>query len=140
VMITPQREVKVSVKSISNDLQTGRIYAVLPQGDPVSRTFSVKINLENPDFKIKSGMEAMVMFKLADQKTALLVPKDAIVTAGDKRLVFMVNDNKAIPVPVTIIGYYDGNVAVEGKLAPGSKVVIRGNERLRPGQPVSVIK
>ena len=82
----------------------------------------------------------MVMFKLADQKNALLVPKDAIVTAGDNRLVFMVNDNKAIPVPVIIIGYYDGNVAVEGKLAPGSKVVIRGNERLRSGQPVIVQK
>ncbi len=140
VMITPKREVEVRVRSISNDLQTGRIYAVLPQGDPESRTFPVKINLENPGFKIKSGMEAMVMFKLADQQNALLVPKDAIVTAGDNRLVFMVNDNKAIPVPVNIIGYYDGNVAVEGKLAPGSKVVIRGNERLRPGQPVSVIK
>lgn len=140
VMITPQREVKVRVKSISNDLQTGRIYAVLPQGDPESRTFPVKINLENPHFKIKSGMEAMVMFKLADPKNALLVPKDAVVTAGDKRLVFMVNDNKAIAVPVTIIGYYDGDVAVEGKLAPGNKVVIRGNERLQPGQPVSVIK
>ena len=82
----------------------------------------------------------MVTFNLAAQKSAMLVPKDAVVTAGNNRLVFIVNDGKAIPVPVKILGYYDGNVEVAGKLAPGSKVVIRGNERLRPGQPVSVIK
>ena len=140
VMIAPQGEVKVMIKSISNELRAGRTNAMLPQGDPDSRTFPAKINIENQDFKIKSGMEAMVTFNLAAQKSALLVPKDAVVTAGNNRLVFMVNDGKAIPVPVKILGYYDGNVEVAGKLAPGSKVVIRGNERLRPGQPVSVIK
>ena len=140
VMIAPQEEVKVMVKSISNEVRAGRINAILPQGDPNSRTFPVKINIENQDFKIKSGMESMVTFNLAAQKSALLVPKDAVVTAGNDRLVFIVNDGKAIPVPVKILGYYDGNVEVAGKLAPGIKVVIRGNERLRPGQPVRIIK
>jgi RND family efflux transporter MFP subunit len=140
VMIAPQEEVKVMVKSISNEMRAGRINAILPQGDPNSRTFPTKINIENQGFKIKSGMEAMVTFNLAAQKSALLVPKDAVVTAGNNRLVFIVNDGKAMPVPVKILGYYDGNVEVAGKLAPGVKVVIRGNERLRPGQPVSVIK
>lgn len=140
VMIAPQGEVKVRVKSISEGLRAGRINAILPQGNPDSRTFPAKINIENQNFKIKSGMEVMVTFNLAAQKSALLVPKDAVVTAGNNRLVFIVNDGKAIPVPVKILGYYDGNVEVAGKLAPGSKVVIRGNERLQPGQPVSVIK
>lgn len=138
VMIAPQEEVKVMVKSISNEVRAGRINAILPQGDPNSRTFPAKINIENQGFKIKSGMEAMVTFNLAAQKSALLVPKDAVVTAGNDRLVFIVNDGKAIPVPVKILGYYDGNVEVAGKLAPGIMVVIRGNERLRPGQPVMV--
>ena len=35
-------------------------------------------------------------------------------------------------------GYFDGSVAVEGNLKPGDQVVIRGNERLRPGQTVKV--
>ena len=138
VMIAPQGEVKVRVKSISEGLRAGRVNAILPQGNPDSRTFPAKINIENQNFKIKSGMEVMVTFNLAAQKSALLVPKDAVVTAGNNRLVFIVNDGKAIPVPVKILGYYDGNVEVAGKLAPGSKVVIRGNERLQPGQPVVV--
>jgi RND family efflux transporter MFP subunit len=138
VLIKPKGEVSVKLTNVSGDSRTGRIYAVIPKGDPDSRTFPIKINLDNPDFKIKSGMEAMVTFRLADQKSALLVPKDAVVTAGDNRLVFMVNDGKALPVPVKILGYYDGDVAVSGQLEPGSKVVIRGNERLSPGQTVVI--
>ena len=138
VMIAPNNEVKVRVKSVSDNPIAGKIDAVLPQGDPDSRTFPVKMTIENPDYKIKSGMEVMVTFNLAEQKNALLVPKDAVVTSGDNRLVIMVSDGKAVPVPVKILGYYDGDVAVEGNLAPGTQVVIRGNERLRPGQPVSI--
>lgn len=140
VLLVPKKSVKISIKSVSENLFSGKIYSVLPQGDPNSRTFPVRIHIANTDHKIKSGMEAMVTFNLATQKKALLVPKDTVVTSGDNRLVFMVNDGKAIPVPVKIIGYYDGDVAVEGNLKPGVRVVIRGNERLRPGQPVVVQK
>ena len=139
-MLLPQSDVKVSIQSVSNDLFAGKIYSVLSQGDPNSRTFPVRIHLANQDHKIKSGMEAIVTFNLTDKKNALLVPKDAVVTAGDTRMVFRVNDGKAMPLNVKILGYYDGNVAVEGSLQPGDQVVIRGNERLRPGQPVTVMK
>jgi RND family efflux transporter MFP subunit len=140
VLLASQSNVNVFIKSVSNKLFAGKIYSVLPQGNPDSRTFPVRIYLANPDHKIKSGMEAMVTFNLATEIEALLVPKDAVVTAGDNRLVFMVNGGKAISIPVKIIGYYDGDVAVEGNLKPDDQVVIRGNERLRPGQPVVVQK
>ena len=140
VLLAPGSEVKVIIKNISNDPLQGKIYAVLPQGDPDSRTFPVRIRLDNPNVKIKSGMEAVVTFNLANKKSALLVPKDGVVTAGNNKLVFLVADGKAIPVNVKILGYYDGNVAVQGNLKPGAPVVIRGNERLRPGQAVTVLK
>ncbi len=140
VLLPPESKVKVAIKSISNDLLSAKIYAVLPQGNPDSRTFPVRIHLANPNVKIKSGMEVVVTFNLADKKSAILVPKDAVVTAGNNRLVFLMADGKAVPVNVKILGYYDGNVAVQGHLEPGDTVIIRGNERLRPGQAVTVLK
>jgi RND family efflux transporter MFP subunit len=140
VLLAPQGNVNVSIKSVSNKPFSGKIYAVLPQGNPNSRTFPVRIHLENPDHNIKSGMETIVTFNLADKKSAILIPKDAIVTSGDSRMVFLVNGGKAVPINVKVLGYYDGGVAVEGNLKPGDQVVIRGNERLRPGQPVVIQK
>ena len=140
VMLLPQSEVMVMIKSLSNNLFPGRMYAVLPHGDRNARTFPVRINLANPEYKIKSGMEAIVTFSLSGTKSALLIPKDAVVIAGNNRLVFSLSGDKVIPVNIEIVGYYDGSVAVEGGLKPGDKVVIRGNERLSPGQTVLVLE
>jgi len=138
VLLSSGSDVKVSIKSLSGKQFVGKIQAVLPSGDSGSRTYPVRILISNPGMKIKSGMEAAVLFSLDGGKNALLVQKDAVVSAGDNRIVFAVRDGKALPVMVKVLGYYDGNAAVEGDLKPGDKVVIRGNERLRPGQPVMV--
>ncbi|MBN1931756.1 MAG: efflux RND transporter periplasmic adaptor subunit [Desulfobacterales bacterium] len=136
--IAMENEARAAVRSISGEPLIGHIYAVLPQGDAASRTFPLRVHLLNPGFKIKSGMEAIVTFTLSDPKNVLLVPKDAVVTAGNDRLVFFVTDGKAFPVTINVLGYYDGDVAVEGDLKPGDQVVVRGNERLQPGQAVRI--
>ncbi|OGP60205.1 MAG: hypothetical protein A2V65_02530, partial [Deltaproteobacteria bacterium RBG_13_49_15] len=138
VQITSKNNTLVTVRSVSNLPVSGKIYSILSQGDPNSRTFSVKVSIDNVNHRIRSGMEATVVFNLAGMREAMLVPKDAVVSAGQERLVYKINDGKAYPAIVDILGYYDGNVAVGGELKPGDQVVIRGNERLRSGQPVQV--
>ena len=138
VLLSAKGRVKVNVKSIPGKPLSGKIYAILPRGNSKTRTFPVRINLANPGFKIRSGMEVFVTFDLARTRNALLVPKDSIVTSGEGKMVFSVAGGKAVPVRVKVTGYFDGNVAVEGNLKPEDQVVIRGNERLRPGQAVEV--
>lgn len=138
VLLSSGSDVKVSIKSLPGRQFSGKVQSVLPSGDTGSRTYPVRIFIQNPGLKIKNGMEANALFSLDGGKNALLVQKDAVVPAGDNKMVFMVKDGKAFPVMVKVLGYYDGNAAVEGDLKPGDKIVIRGNERLMPGQPVMV--
>ena len=140
VQLSRKSPVRVLVTSLSDDTFSGKISAVLPEGDMNARTFPVRIELANPNLKIRSGMEATATFSLGTKRKALLVPKDAIVTAGTNRMVYVVANGVAQPVTVQVIGYHDGNVAVEGPLQPGTPVVIRGNERLMPVQPVQIIQ
>ncbi len=140
MQLSQDSPVRVLVTSLSDDTFSGKISAVLPEGDMNARTFPVRIDLANPNLEIRSGLEATATFSLGTKRKALLVPKDAIVTAGTNRMVYVVADGVAQPVPVQVIGYYDGNVAVEGPLQPGAPVVIRGNERLMPGQPVQILE
>jgi len=138
VKLEPKGSADVMIRSLSEIRLSGNPYVILPKGNPAARTIPVKVQVNNPTFKIRSGMEAKVTFNLDDLRMALLVPKDAIVTSGENRTVFALIDGKAVPVALQVKGYYDGNVAVEGNLKPGDRVVVRGNERLRPGQAVSV--
>ena len=128
----------VALSSLPGEALTGKIASVLPYGNPGSRTFPVRVEMDNPQYRVKAGMEARVTFSLSDTFEALLVPKDAIVTAGGGRMVYAALEGKAVPMPVEVLGYYDENVAVKGQLQTGTPVVIRGNERLRPGQPVQI--
>jgi len=140
VKLLPESRVRILVPSVSDKALVGRIYAILPEGNPQARTFPVHVRLTNPEFKIKSGMEARVAFNLGDKRSALVVPKDAIITAGGKQMVFIAADGIVRPVNVKVVGYYGSNAAVAGSLKAGDQVVIRGNERLRPGQPVKIVK
>jgi len=140
VQLSRKSPVRVLIASISSEPFIGEISGILPEGDPQARTFPVHVSLLNPGFKIMSGMETRATFNLGTQKNAILVPKDAIITAGTNRLVYVVASSVAQLVNVQVTGYYDGNVSVEGPLKPGDRVVIRGNERLMPGQPVQIIK
>ena len=138
VKLSEEADVDILIPSITDNRLPGKFYALLPQGNPSARTFPVRVQLGNPDATIKSGMEAVVTFNLKGKRQALLVPKDAIVGFGDTRRVITVAEGRAKPVTVQVLGYYEHNVAIEGNLKPGEPVVIRGNERLRPGQEVIV--
>jgi len=84
-------------------------------------------------------MEVVVTFEVGEKRKALLIPKDAVVPSGAQKIVYTVDQGKAFPVTVEVVGYYNNSAVVKDGLTPGRQVVIRGNERLRPGQEVEVI-
>jgi multidrug efflux pump subunit AcrA (membrane-fusion protein) len=64
-----------------------------------------------------------------------------VITVYGNTVVYTVNDSKAVMIPVRIAGYEKMNVGIHGNgLKEGMKVIVKGNERLRPGQPVIVQK
>ena len=82
-------------------------------------------------------MLAHVSFPLGESYQATVIPKDALITRGDRRFVYLINGESTVDmVPVTTGAGVGSWVAIDGPIQPGSKVVTRGNERLRPGQKV----
>jgi RND family efflux transporter MFP subunit len=113
--------------------------AIVPQADRESRTFPVIIVLDNKEFLIKSGMVARASFLIGDSQPVKLVPKDAIVEFNKNKMVYVVNNGSAQPVPVNPGFSFEDLIQVNGQISKGQQVVIRGNERLRPNQPVKII-
>lgn len=130
--------VEATLYSLPGRKFTGEIISVVPQADPKSRTFPVKIRVKNDDHIVKSSMSAKVLFYLGETRKAKMVPKDAIVSSGNGKVIFVVRENLAQPVNVIIGLSYEGLVEVQGELTSGERVIVRGNERLRPMQPVQV--
>ena len=162
------REIVVEIPALSDLRVTGKVSSVIPQADVRARTFPVKVRVSNsvqnnstgpPVPKIKAGMIARAVVPTGEKRKGLLVPKDALVLGGPSPTVFVVdptvpdiNDpvgekgqaaslsrtGKARPVTVTM-GASDGRlIEIEGLIKAGELVVVRGNERLRPGQDVAI--
>lgn len=117
----------------------GAITSVVPQADSETRTFPVKVTVDNKDGLIKSGMVARVSFPIGEPSTVKLVPKDAIVSQNNAQFVYVVNEGAAQPLPVSIGTAYEDRIEVIGPVEKGMTVVVKGNERLMPNQPVRII-
>jgi RND family efflux transporter MFP subunit len=79
----PQNEFKGTVKSIS------------PIIDPEDRTCKVIVTMENPKEVIKPGMHAEVEIITDIYQDRLLIPQDAILVRGGRKLAFVVEGNLA---------------------------------------------
>ncbi len=64
--------------------------------------------------------------------------KDAILQRGGGPVVYVIQDNQAHRRPVKLGQAFGSRFEVREGLRPGDLVVVRGNERLRPGQRVRV--
>ncbi len=67
---------------------------IVPAGDPASRTFSVRLLLDNPDGALKSGMFARVSFEHGERRV-LRVPPSAVVRRGQLEGLFVVSGSAA---------------------------------------------
>ena len=128
----------VQIDALEGGEGGGEVIYIVPQADVAARTFPVVIEMENAGHNIKSGMFARITLLAGKPRKTILVPKDAVVTQGPMQSVFVVADGVAHQVPVELGMPFEGNVEVRGPLELGQQVVVRGNERLRDGQPVTV--
>lgn len=117
----------------------GKVFSVVAQADPVSRTFPVKVDLANSDLQIKSGMVARVSLNVGAPYAAVVIPKDALVLKGGREFVFIVNEGTVTQVAVKPLTHFDELVEVDGPVKEGMHVVVSGNERLLPGQSVRIL-
>ena len=137
-VIQPGSQATVHFESLRGYESTGVVSAVVPRANPQARTFPVKIRINNKDAKVGAGMLAQVSFSAGDSYQATVVPKDAIMTRGDERFVYVLGGDGTVgQVPVETGVGAGAWVEVQGDLKPGAKVITRGNERLQPGQKVA---
>ncbi|ACY18820.1 efflux transporter, RND family, MFP subunit [Haliangium ochraceum DSM 14365] len=112
--------------------------------DPETRTMRVRlVPVERPAWLL-AGMAVDVEFPVelgaeaADG--AVIVSRDAVLQGPINSRVVVVRDGEGAHVNVDVLARSGGDVLVRGDgLAAGDRVVVRGNERLRPGQTLEIV-
>jgi RND family efflux transporter MFP subunit len=129
---------------VTADTETGAqinlsLRAVLPVENPSTRTRTALFTtLEDMEPNLVAvGQSLTVNIPVGAAREVLSVPKDALVQARGGWTVYVAVDGKAEPRTVTIGVPLGDRYEVLNGLAAGDLVVVRGNERLRPGQDIA---
>lgn len=123
-----------------NDSLNGVISIINPQADAASKTYSVKIRLDNSAGKLLPGMIANVSINTNKKASLITIPATAVVRdADDISYVFVANINKkAVRKRVTTGALTGSNgVTVTQGLQAGETIVTEGQSKLKDGAAIS---
>jgi RND family efflux transporter MFP subunit len=138
--------IEIDVKPEFGKSFKASVRAVVPEENALSRTRAVRFTpkFATPDNTIAANQSVVLHIPSGAAKEAVTVHKDAITQRRGKRVVFVVTKTdeglRAYMRQVELGDAFGLRFEVLKGLKPGDRVVIRGNERLRPRQKVKITK
>jgi membrane fusion protein, copper/silver efflux system len=103
----------------------GEVTLIYPEVKPETRTARVRIEVANPDGRLKADMYADVVFRTGDDHSPVVtVPHDAVINSGTQQVVFVARgEGRFEPRKVKVGRRSDGYCEVLEGLREGEEVV-----------------
>lgn len=137
--ISPGQSVPVIINAYGKEM-TGTIDNLSPKADPKTKNIFLKIRIPVLT-KVAQNMSATVFVPTGKGQTLFMIPRDALIRFQGKEFVYTIKEQKALRLGVNVVTYQGNRVGADNRhFKVGMPIVVEGNERLRPGQSVVVIK
>jgi len=132
----------VTVDVYKNQTFTGTVFRISPSVNPVTRSFSVEIEVPNRNELLKPGMFARVSMHLGEVETFVVPASTVLMQEGtNKRYVMTADNGIAKKIFVTIGKRFDDNLEViSEELKPGTLLISEGQSRLSGGEKIEIVK
>ncbi|MBP6163213.1 MAG: efflux RND transporter periplasmic adaptor subunit [Aliarcobacter sp.] len=125
---------------ISEQTIKAKLYAAIPSGDKLTRTFPVRFKADIKDMFVFDGASAKINFAKETKSEALVINRDAVIKRFNMDVIFAVVENKAVMIPVVVTTYSGMDAAITGQgLVDGMQIITKGNERVFPDMDVKVL-
>ncbi len=136
--IKPGQEAKLTLAT--GESLTGAVQLIESKANPMTRTFSAEIAVDNSDMSLKAGVTADVKLFSGDV-LAQQIPS-RILTLSDTGIVgvrYLNSDDSVAFTPVTVIDEDDGGVWVTG-LPERTRIIIKGQDYVSTGTIVDPVR
>ncbi|MDR3148097.1 MAG: efflux RND transporter periplasmic adaptor subunit [Treponema sp.] len=136
---------EITLDAWPGEVFRGTVREVAPTVDPISRTMGLRVNVDNPESKIKTGMFAKVRLITEVKEGVVKIPANALVQRFGESFVFVVETSagggfvarRRNIVPGILI---DGVLEIREGLEPRDEVIVRGQTLLQDGARVNIVE
>jgi multidrug efflux pump subunit AcrA (membrane-fusion protein) len=132
----------VTIPSLDGKQFEGKVEAVGVTADPASRTYVVKIAVQNPERLLRAGMVAEARIYNSKMVNAITVPGGAIVHDPQGvalMYVYSPERQRVYAKRVDVGGPIGNEVEILGGLTGGEQVVVAGQQNVREGSLARII-
>jgi RND family efflux transporter MFP subunit len=136
------QKAKVIVSSLNGTFE-GKIIEVGSAADPASRTFSVKIEIDNPGLLIRPGMIAEISVQAGQTAEIVTGPVEAIQHDYDDRTFVYIADTlkgRAFRRNVTPGNILNNRIEIVSGLSEGERIITGGQQKLVDGSMITINK
>ncbi|MEN6519733.1 MAG: efflux RND transporter periplasmic adaptor subunit [Armatimonadota bacterium] len=128
---------KINFDAFPDKTFSASVIQINPSADSMSRQFTVRVIMANPDSMFKPGMFTHVSIETDRVHNAVVVPREAVQTDRDGKYVMTVGaDKTARRVPVSPQGGDDSFINIGNALKPGDSVIIMSATPVKDGLKV----
>jgi membrane fusion protein (multidrug efflux system) len=114
---------------------------VFPSANPESRLVPVEVALTGGDARILTiGFLARTRFQLAPRENVLMIPATALIETVGQPAVYLLRGTTVTRRTVERGEAYQGRVEVRNGIDVGDSVVVAGQNNLRDGATVRVVR
>ncbi len=108
--------------------------------NPLTRSYSVKFQTDNPDGKLLPGMLCNVTVNKSATTEAIIVPVESILLDNNNQTFVWVDlKGKAHKKNVTLGNYLSGGIVVESGLTDGDLLIVSGQQKVSEGMAVTPV-
>ncbi|MCW8329005.1 efflux RND transporter periplasmic adaptor subunit [Photobacterium sp. SDRW27] len=125
-----------SVAAFPQQQFSGLVTSIDSRVDPLTRAIVVRAEIDNPQLLLRPGM-LMTLSLIVEQREGLVVPEEALVPRQHNNYLFVVNSDSVVEQRRVEVGFRRrGEAEILSGVTEGERIIIRGIQRVRPGQAV----
>lgn len=118
-------------------LEQGRLLLLNNQIDTATGTFQLKAQFPNPRHALWPGQYVTARVVLGVRHDVVTIPSPAVQRGADGLLVYVVKPDDSVEArPVRVAATQDGKAIIQTGLAAGTRVIVDGQVKVRPGAKV----
>ena len=142
--ISVAQPVEIQLDAFPDLRLLGKVSRIVPTVDRSKATVLVKVEFVEKDKRVLPDMSAKVSFlsrelKPEERKPVIAVQPAALAKRDGKDVLFLIDNNVAKLVPVSVGAKIGDLVQVSG-VKPGDKIVLTPSEKVKDGTPVALLK